>query len=595
MADKTVARPPPQPLPELDARFKVVKTLGTGGMGAVYLAQDRHLHRLVAIKTIRPELCAHEEVRQRINRECRLHAKLGVHPHIVALFDRLEYGSQINLVMEYVAGQTLQDWLQSFIDKGINAPWQISLTIVSQCLEALAWIHSHGVIHRDIKPSNVLIACDAAGRYHAKLMDFGIARPQVQNTALTRYGSSGPGTPLYMAPEQIDPTRFGEITPAVDLYAIGILLYQLLTGKLPFNGTLTEVLIAHVVSPPPPLVLDHPVGAALDAIVQRALQKYPADRFSSAVAFREAIEQVLGHSNAAGVVAQAPTAGGRSDKTIAFHPTQQTWIDPVTDTSMTHGMAETAVASHPLSQWGMLGSIGTGITMVLLLGIGWLLTANPPTRAPKEPSPIATTASESSVTHRESSVNASSVVVFAPKVAPTVAPPTGESGINPLSGWRDKEPSPALPEVPVVSRPSPPPASVASETTIAPVLPPTPTPSPSQPTASVSATPDVTPPRQQPRSSEPIPPPTTPNVPLPIPASVATAPLAPATQTPQTPRQPAQTPRQPAQTSRQPAQTPRQPAQTSRQPAQTSRQPTAQTSPRPPSNPWSNVRILRDD
>lgn len=281
--------------PGTGSRFRILKFLGGGGMGDVYLAQDLRLPRRVAIKTIRQDLCENTEIHKRIERECQLHAKIGIHPHIVALHDLLEEDGQISMVMEYVEGQTLQDLLKQNAHQGLSLSWQQSLDITRQILKALDRIHAHGIVHRDIKPSNILLSRDDAGRYCAKLMDFGIARPAVyEGTALTVQGGSGPGTPMYMAPEQIDTKTFSAVSPATDIYAMGVVLFQLLSGELPFSGSLTAVFLGHLTRKPPPLVIseDAQIPLTLADIVRRALEKNPAERFPSAKAFREALDQV---------------------------------------------------------------------------------------------------------------------------------------------------------------------------------------------------------------------------------------------------------------------------------------------------------------
>jgi len=284
-----------------DPRFKLLERLGSGGMGDVYLAEDSKLRRRVAIKTVRPDLCKNEEIRKRIERECLLHARVGAHPHIVTLFDRLETGDNINLVMEYVDGKNLSDMVKDYSARGLKMPERDALNVAIQCLDALSRIHAQGIVHRDIKPQNILVSHDDSGDTCAKLMDFGIARlqdPDEQATALTSAEGSGPGTPAYMAPEQIDPKTFGYVSPATDIYAVGIMLYQLLSGEPPFTGSLTEIFRGHLTSVPPALSprATGSFPAPMAEILRRALAKDPKDRFPSAKAFREELVAVLSGS-----------------------------------------------------------------------------------------------------------------------------------------------------------------------------------------------------------------------------------------------------------------------------------------------------------
>ncbi|MDX9975625.1 MAG: serine/threonine-protein kinase, partial [FCB group bacterium] len=278
------------------SRFVFKHSLGVGGMGEVYLAEDSSLRRPVAIKTIRPDLSRDPEVRKRIERECLLHAKVGPHPHIVTLYDKFEEGDRLNLVMEYVEGETLQQYLERNQKSGTVPPIEEAVGIAVQVLDALARIHAQGIVHRDIKPSNIVLVKDDSGGVCAKLMDFGIARAQDEDFAsrLTQESGSGPGTPLYMAPEQIDPQAFGDISPATDVYAMGIMLYQMTSGEPPFTGSITHIFNGHLRSAPPSLRerARGRVPEMLAEIVECALAKSPSGRFSTAKAFREELLRV---------------------------------------------------------------------------------------------------------------------------------------------------------------------------------------------------------------------------------------------------------------------------------------------------------------
>ncbi|MCX5770003.1 MAG: serine/threonine-protein kinase [Candidatus Hydrogenedentes bacterium] len=313
-SDKTVVADPPM-MASPDPRFKLIRCLGSGGMGDVHLAEDSKLRRLVAIKTIRADLCKDDEICKRIERECLLHAKIGSHPHIVTLFDRIEHGSQINLVMEYVEGETLQDLLTKGASGGRRLSWKDGINIAVQTLEALGRIHAHGIVHRDIKPSNIIVTRDDAGAYCAKLMDFGIARMQAddeQSTMLTKDGAGGPGTPTYMAPEQIDPKAFGPVSTATDVYAMGVMLYQILSGRPPFVGSLTEVFNGHLNQQPPIIDFhgDATVPPEIKDILECALAKKPSQRFPSVKVFREELLRV-----AQGTLSGAP-GGEDTNKTM---------------------------------------------------------------------------------------------------------------------------------------------------------------------------------------------------------------------------------------------------------------------------------------
>lgn len=272
-------------------RYRLVRPLGTGGMGNVYLADDLLLARQVAVKMVRPELSDNEEVRARIKRECRVHAAIGVHPHIVTLYDTVEENGHISLVLEYFAGETLAARLAT-VAGSPALPLNQALDIIRQLLQALACIHDRDIVHRDIKTSNILLQLRDNNQYLAKLTDFGIARAESEPGAMTRLtslGTQGPGTPVYMAPERIDPQTFGDVCPATDLYAVGIILFELLTGGPPFKGSMTEIFSGHLVQSPGLNSLPSDIPAGLETVLRTALAKKPADRYQDAASFLDAL------------------------------------------------------------------------------------------------------------------------------------------------------------------------------------------------------------------------------------------------------------------------------------------------------------------
>jgi len=279
----------------LTGRYRLLQPLGVGGMGTVYLAEDRLLARQVAIKTIRPELSTNEEVRSRIKRECRLHAAIGSHPHIVTLFDTFEENGHFYLVMEYFSGKTLAALLAAS-KGGAVLGVEGSLALVHQLLLALETIHGAGIVHRDIKTANIILQEKEGGGYLAKLTDFGIARTALEDGSVTRLTAldvQGPGTPTYMAPERIDPQSFGPIGPAADLYSVGVILYELLSGQPPFTGTMTEIFSGHLVHAPDLDALPATVPSEIRKIVQTALAKHAEERFTGARPFVQAVEDLL--------------------------------------------------------------------------------------------------------------------------------------------------------------------------------------------------------------------------------------------------------------------------------------------------------------
>ncbi|MGC2057059.1 MAG: protein kinase [Candidatus Sulfotelmatobacter sp.] len=250
-------------------KYEITGLLGRGGMGLVYRAFDKHLGREVAIKTITEGFAEDPEMLQRFYREA---AKTGMlkHPNIVTVYDLGEQEFPY-IVMEYVAGEALDRVIQS----ARPLPLVLRLKIIEQVCSALAYAHRNDVIHRDVKPANVIVQPDGV----AKLLDFGIARQEKQERGLTRTGNVI-GTIHYMAPERLRDRAFDGRS---DIFSAGIMLYQLLTGQLPFSGEDFSVVQKLLNEKHPPLGdYLHEYPAALDAILDRSLAKNPDDRYNSA-------------------------------------------------------------------------------------------------------------------------------------------------------------------------------------------------------------------------------------------------------------------------------------------------------------------------
>ena len=294
-------------------RYALGELLGEGGIGRVFEALDHRTGQRVALKGLRPEFARDARVRRRFVREARAVARLS-HAHIVRLLDfgESEDGSAF-LAMELVRGRPLSE----LRDEGLGL--DELLTVIDQVLSALAFAHARGVVHRDVKPENILVERAPGQRPQTKLLDFGFARIEDdQDIKLTQAQGDAFGTPLYMAPEQA--AGKGSVGPATDLYAVGVILYECLSGAPPFTGAhAMAVALKHVMDPVPPLVprlgLNVPLG--LDAIVLRCLEKEPDRRPRTAAELRRLLSQF------APANARADDDDGDGDATLALRAFEQ--------------------------------------------------------------------------------------------------------------------------------------------------------------------------------------------------------------------------------------------------------------------------------
>src|SRR5579859_4387792 len=261
--------------------YQIVGLLGEGGMASVYRAYQSNANREVALKVIRPEMNEHEEFVRRFEREVAIIERL-THRHIIELYDHGHQDDFAYLVMPYLSGGSL------FQKETLLPPERIN-TLLTQIASALGYAHRQGIIHRDLKPANILL--NEAGE--AVLTDFGIAKVLHETLALTRTGIAM-GTPPYMAPEQWR----GEVVDArTDVYALGVVLFEMLTGSLPFKAVdAMSLMHQHIYQSPPSISQWHAeIPSRLDAVIQKALAKHPERRFQSteelAVAFSAVLEK----------------------------------------------------------------------------------------------------------------------------------------------------------------------------------------------------------------------------------------------------------------------------------------------------------------
>ena len=286
-----------------DGRYRIIRRLGAGGMANVYLAEDQELGRRVAIKILNDRHAGDEQFIERFRREAKNAAALS-HPNIVSIYDRGEAEGTYYIAMEHLDGRNLKELI---LARG-PAPVQIALEYTRQILGALRFAHRHGIVHRDIKPHNVLL--DGEGRL--KVTDFGIARAGAASQ-MTEAGSIV-GTAQYLSPEQ---ARGTAVDQRSDLYSVGIVLYELLTGTVPFSGdSPVEIAMKHLSSKPPlPSSRRADIAHDLDLVVMRALAKDPDDRYQDAEEMDADLARVArggavsGQTNeAATAIIQAPSA-----------------------------------------------------------------------------------------------------------------------------------------------------------------------------------------------------------------------------------------------------------------------------------------------
>src|ERR671925_1127473 len=301
-----------------DRRYRILRKLGAGGMANVYLAEDEELGRRVAIKILNDRYANDELFIERFRREAKSAAALS-HPNIVSIYDRGEAEGTYYIAMEVIEGRSLKELI---LTRG-PLPVNQAITYTLEMLEALRFAHRHGIIHRDVKPHNILIG------ERLKVTDFGIARAGASQ--MTEAGSIM-GTAQYLSPEQ---ARGAPVTASSDLYSVGIVLYEMLTGKVPFNGdSAIEIAMKHLNElPRAPSKTRPEISEDLDHVVLRALAKAPEDRYQTAEEFAEDLHRVEAGMPLAPETSEAATAllaapGATLGGTTQVLPTDATRIAP---------------------------------------------------------------------------------------------------------------------------------------------------------------------------------------------------------------------------------------------------------------------------
>ncbi|HET6317958.1 MAG TPA: protein kinase, partial [Chloroflexota bacterium] len=273
-------------------RYRIVSIVGRGGMATVYTAEQLNVPRQVAIKVADPEISQQPEFVERFHREVAATDRLGYEPHILPVYDTGQETGLLYMVMPLVSGGSLRELMQ----QKAGQPWppEQALEVSSQALAALGYAHERGFIHRDVKPSNILFE----GK-RVYLADFGIAKAIEESggksIVQTITGFALIGTPAYMAPEQVLGKAVDQRT---DLYAFGVVLYEMLTGRVPYGGdTPLQVAFKHVQGPlPPPRDANPDLPAAVEEVVLKALAKDPEARFGSAAEFANALTAAVGQT-----------------------------------------------------------------------------------------------------------------------------------------------------------------------------------------------------------------------------------------------------------------------------------------------------------
>ncbi len=328
------------------AGHRLESVAGRGGMGIVYVATHLALERTVALKVIAPGLAEDPDFRERFQRESRTAASIR-HPHVITVFHAGEEDGNLYITMEFIEGTDLR----AMIKEGGPLPAEAAARIVSQVASGLDAAHARGLVHRDVKPGNVLVNKEN-GQPHAYLTDFGLTRRTDSGSALTRTGQFV-GTPDYVAPEQITGDKVDE---RADIYSLGCVLYEALSGKVPYPGeTEWAKLHAHINNPPPSL--GRGVDRRLAAVVRTAMATDPEDRYQAAAAVREALAEVIDEHphdsriapSRAGATVRAASAGVAERPSLTGEPAASTAAAEAMDEKVRDGRSQTSARSTSTS------------------------------------------------------------------------------------------------------------------------------------------------------------------------------------------------------------------------------------------------------
>ncbi len=379
--------------------YKLTTKLGEGGMGAVYKGIDLMLEREVAIKALRPELLSNPDLVERFRSEAVTLAKLN-HPHIATLYSFFRQGDEFFMVLEFVPGETLE----ALVQRCGALPDGHAAHLINQALDGIAHAHEAGIIHRDIKPANLMLAPNNA----VKVMDFGIARA-LGNHRMTRAGRLV-GTIEYMSPEQI---RGQEVDARADFYSLGAVLYEMVTGRLPFHSDSEwELMRAQIEdAPQPPREIAPHVSPAMEQLILHALAKQPAERFQSAAAFRAALVDII--AVAGGPIMQPRYSTASGSELVEVNPSRSSAAVNPTRIGKVETMAQ---PSRRLRfNWKPAAAVAAITTAAV---IGFVLITNRSQPPQVQPQPMQVVAAPTVVPTPE------------PSVAPTPEPVVLSNSIN---------------------------------------------------------------------------------------------------------------------------------------------------------------------
>ncbi len=271
----------------LENKYYIEGLLGEGGMGVVYAAEHKLIGRKLALKMLFPEIAGNKELVERLYNEAKTAASIG-NEHIIEITDMGSYEGKPFIVMELLQGEDLSDYLN-----GSTLPLEDATGIIIQILDALYAVHKNGVIHRDLKPENIFLVDKPGRKNFVKILDFGISKlktPEAQDMHLTRTGTLL-GTPYYMAPEQAEGRK--DLDHRIDIYATGVILYEMLSAHLPYNAPNHNALIVAILTehPPKPTLYNPDIPPAVEDIIMKAIARDPEQRYADTVEFTEALIQ----------------------------------------------------------------------------------------------------------------------------------------------------------------------------------------------------------------------------------------------------------------------------------------------------------------